>query len=1010
MAQVQRFQVGEPTPGSEPPESGGLPDKGKKILAKVYSSCRQDNPEYSKGKCSKIAWGGVKNAGYYQDKDGGWKHKNDENPREGIDWLQYWEWIENNDLWNWIDEMHGSFLWFEDDVGGGAGSQPSDLVDDKRSHGKRRVSTPRADPDAPPVPPSHAPKDPGREWLYGAGRPTPGGAGDTIDKSLGKKPKNPDDDMPAEEENVCMCGPKRELERYWDQENLQPVHFKVHISEHATEKIPYFAKILAAYPTTSLNGREYTMEVLNDAAKPYIGQPFIMDHQYDDSFKVHGKIIGASYGVQESPYLGRSREGLWLDAIGLMSAELVPMIQGTGAVPPILRGVSIGGEGDAEPTRTGMRLKRFFPTELSMTAFPGIPGAHIADFQTITESLKSADGRSKPMSQGRQGQVWTEKMPGGTEMVHIPDVVGIAHSQGQLNRQFGQFLPKDANYLTSEQERAIIAQQQARGVRVNYQEGPQVTSPDAFTRPENRQVPFAPGFPNTPPYPGYTSDPGVPSPGFSSVLPSTQGYDVAPGGTGQPWQRVSRNDWMQTPESVKQALLAMAQPAPIRDADQKKGAGEEEEEEEIRRHNAILQAISAKDSELGPVASDGSTVHGIAGMHKHLPDNDEKPDHARAQAVDNQPHAFAGGKMKKIPGEARVDLSKPGEEEEEEEEERRKAHGGLACEKVHGVLPHRIWNSYFASKEGTEPLGPGDQYRGDPVYDRGSQTSPRKAAKKVGTTSPGTGYDGEAKSPEEEEEEEEEMHRHKVTLINMRKAREGTGGRIDQGIRDPLKVSRGHGNINPVDYTPKGTAGEEEEEERLRMVRTEIARREAMLNGHEEGMRRAQAEDEERRRQEQARPHPFGMQFQGEAGPMITGHTREAGSGITQVTVNTLPQEYQARLQNMMGGYQRFMGIQPAQEARIPGAQQIGERTILRESYQDPNRYPTISTMGIPPNAQTWVSRSEGTINDVTRAIMAQAGRVTDNTQEQLNLGWKTFFNSYVGSLGLPKPYLSGRR
>jgi len=266
-----------------------------------------------------------------------------------------------------------------DKIGGGAGGQPGDYVDDKRPHGSRKAKTPRAGQNSPSVPPSYAPKDPGRETHSHA------------------------------DEEVCMCGPRKELEAYFAKENLSPVGFKIHISEHAvgelqdffgegniksikiTEsmaKIPYFAKILAAYPGKSLNGRIYSQEVLDDASKRYIGKPFILDHDYEDSYKVHGKIVGAHYGVEESPYLGRKREGLWLDAIGLMPSELVSMIQGEGPVPPLLRGVSIGGEGDAEPTSEGMKLKKFYPTELSVTAFPGIEGAHIADWQTIAESFK----------------------------------------------------------------------------------------------------------------------------------------------------------------------------------------------------------------------------------------------------------------------------------------------------------------------------------------------------------------------------------------------------------------------------------------------------------------------------------------------------------------------------------------------------------------------------------------------------------------------------------------------
>jgi hypothetical protein len=56
---VPPYPIGEPQQGFKPPETGGLPDKGRRILTKAYSNCRQSNPEYSKERCSKIAWGAV---------------------------------------------------------------------------------------------------------------------------------------------------------------------------------------------------------------------------------------------------------------------------------------------------------------------------------------------------------------------------------------------------------------------------------------------------------------------------------------------------------------------------------------------------------------------------------------------------------------------------------------------------------------------------------------------------------------------------------------------------------------------------------------------------------------------------------------------------------------------------------------------------------------------------------------------------------------------------------------
>jgi len=59
----------------KPPESGNLPEEGKKILDRVYTQCRgnhpADDPE-DEEKCSKIAWYAVKKAGFEKKDDGTW--------------------------------------------------------------------------------------------------------------------------------------------------------------------------------------------------------------------------------------------------------------------------------------------------------------------------------------------------------------------------------------------------------------------------------------------------------------------------------------------------------------------------------------------------------------------------------------------------------------------------------------------------------------------------------------------------------------------------------------------------------------------------------------------------------------------------------------------------------------------------------------------------------------------------------------------------------------------------
>jgi cation transport regulator ChaB len=69
---VKRVEVPKEEAVYEPPEAGSLPEHGKKILAAAYASCRADkehSPYGDKERCSKVAWGAVKNAGYIKEDD-----------------------------------------------------------------------------------------------------------------------------------------------------------------------------------------------------------------------------------------------------------------------------------------------------------------------------------------------------------------------------------------------------------------------------------------------------------------------------------------------------------------------------------------------------------------------------------------------------------------------------------------------------------------------------------------------------------------------------------------------------------------------------------------------------------------------------------------------------------------------------------------------------------------------------------------------------------------------------
>src|SRR5260370_35603372 len=78
-------------------------------------------------------------------------------------------------------------------------------------------------------------------------------------------------------------------------------------------------------------------------------------------------------------------ERLAAEGIGYSDQELFTKAAGTKHVPPFLRGVPIGGEGEGEWTGNGVLIRSFKPAELAMTAFPGIPTAHIAAINMIRE-------------------------------------------------------------------------------------------------------------------------------------------------------------------------------------------------------------------------------------------------------------------------------------------------------------------------------------------------------------------------------------------------------------------------------------------------------------------------------------------------------------------------------------------------------------------------------------------------------------------------------------------------
>src|SRR2546425_5298208 len=148
--------------------------------------------------------------------------------------------------------------------------------------------------------------------------------------------------------------------------------------------VPFKARILIATPGKSLNNRIYTREVLQQAATLYEGKPFILDHDIEHAERVVGLVTRPRYAVERG-YSGEAIEGLWADALGLMDAPLFEKMSGVGPVPPLVKGVSLGGEGEGTYDPNGNLIRSLMPAELSVTAFPGIPSAHITAINMIRE-------------------------------------------------------------------------------------------------------------------------------------------------------------------------------------------------------------------------------------------------------------------------------------------------------------------------------------------------------------------------------------------------------------------------------------------------------------------------------------------------------------------------------------------------------------------------------------------------------------------------------------------------
>jgi hypothetical protein len=196
----------------------------------------------------------------------------------------------------------------------------------------------------------------------------------------------------------------------WFEKHKESTVDEPHLMLIREKLVPFKTSILAAVPGKSLNNRNYSKDVLVQAAPFYKEKPFIMDHDVENSDKVLGIFTNSRYGLGKTR-TGEEKEGLWLDGIGLMAEDLFDKVHGIGLVPPLIRGFSIGGSGDGEFTTACLDMRKFTPEEGSLTAFPGIPAAHIAQIEAIRESYR--------MNQKEEMKVKETKTKDSTE-IEIP--------------------------------------------------------------------------------------------------------------------------------------------------------------------------------------------------------------------------------------------------------------------------------------------------------------------------------------------------------------------------------------------------------------------------------------------------------------------------------------------------------------------------------------------------------------------------------------------------------------
>jgi len=150
-------------------------------------------------------------------------------------------------------------------------------------------------------------------------------------------------------------------------------------------------RAFAAEPCISRNGNKWTPETLSkpETLAAYVGKPLMVDHS-QNCRDVMGICAKAFYG-EGTKRDGSKGVGMWNEGTGIATPDMWLRLNGdpVRGLPPLVRGVSVGGDGEGSIAPDGSRLIRNFdPQELSLTPFPSIATAEISELTRIMESFK----------------------------------------------------------------------------------------------------------------------------------------------------------------------------------------------------------------------------------------------------------------------------------------------------------------------------------------------------------------------------------------------------------------------------------------------------------------------------------------------------------------------------------------------------------------------------------------------------------------------------------------------